>query len=377
MDYNRLYDVLFVVDESASMANEQAMLAQNFRNFMLVLQNIEGGLPDVHIAVVSSDLASSGRFVGGGFLDDSPNPDGTRNRNYDGTLEDAFVARALLGASGGEPSQPLEAMRRALDGSIPENAGFLRDPALLLVVILTDDDDCSAADGGAFALVDPFRCVSYGVSCDGAPVGREPASYASCAPQAASAYVVHPGAYVDFLRSLKNDPNLVVVSVVAGSPAPFEVVTGPALAPSCSSASGEATPAVRLSWFASQFPNRNTLVSICNSDISDAMIQVAELLARVIGNPCLQGPLDVTDLRPNVPGLQLDCQVSDVMYPQTDQQTETPLPRCELAGGARPCWRVEEDAASCPDTETHLVLYVDRADYAPNGTHVIARCACF
>ena len=41
----------------------------------------------------------------------------------------------------------LEVLRRALDGRHPENAGFLRDDALLLVVFVTNEDDNSPVDG--------------------------------------------------------------------------------------------------------------------------------------------------------------------------------------------------------------------------------------
>lgn len=372
----RRIDLLFVIDESASMADEQANLQENLHWFVNVLENVEGGLPDVHIAVVSSDLARGGRFVGGDFLIDVENRDGTRTRNYDGALEDAFAARALLGAGGGEPSQPLEAMRRALDGSNPENAGFVRDMAYLFVLILTDADDCSAADGGAFAVGDPFACTGYGVSCDGAPVAPLPGTYGSCAPQDGSPYVLHPDVYVEFLRSLKEDPSLLVLSLVAGPAQPFEVVAGPELAPSCSTATGETAPAVRLDWILEQFPNRNTTTPICSSDLADAMIQLAELLARTLGSPCLQGALDTTDLRPDLPGLQIECQVSEVRYLSTPLEAETPMARCELAGDARPCWRVEEHPVECPDTPSHLILHVERDDLAAIGTHVIARCAC-
>ena len=42
--------------------------------------------------------------------------------------------------------QPLEATYLALHGDVPENAGFLRDDALLVVVYIVDKDDCSVPD---------------------------------------------------------------------------------------------------------------------------------------------------------------------------------------------------------------------------------------
>src|ERR1700712_2487111 len=57
---NRDVDILFVVDDSPSMLDKQANLAANFPNFINVLNTIQGGLPDVHIGVVTSDLGASG-----------------------------------------------------------------------------------------------------------------------------------------------------------------------------------------------------------------------------------------------------------------------------------------------------------------------------
>ena len=53
-------DILFLIDDSPSMADKQANLAMNFPNFINVLNTIEGGLPNVHIGVAASDLGSKG-----------------------------------------------------------------------------------------------------------------------------------------------------------------------------------------------------------------------------------------------------------------------------------------------------------------------------
>src|SRR5262245_13748524 len=57
---NRNIDILFLIDDSPSMADKQNNLAQNFPNFINVLNTIEGGLPDVHIGVATSDLGTKG-----------------------------------------------------------------------------------------------------------------------------------------------------------------------------------------------------------------------------------------------------------------------------------------------------------------------------
>src|SRR5688572_7857228 len=52
-------DILFVIDNSGSMAEEQTSLATNFPRFIDVLKTIQGGLPDVHIGVVSTNVGIS------------------------------------------------------------------------------------------------------------------------------------------------------------------------------------------------------------------------------------------------------------------------------------------------------------------------------
>src|SRR5215208_5480854 len=57
---NRNIDILFVVDDSPSMLDKQTNLKNNFPNFINVLNTIEGGLPNVHIGVASSDMGTKG-----------------------------------------------------------------------------------------------------------------------------------------------------------------------------------------------------------------------------------------------------------------------------------------------------------------------------
>ena len=52
-------DMLFIIDNSGSMADEQAMLQAQFSALMSELRNITGGLPNVHLGVTSTDLGTS------------------------------------------------------------------------------------------------------------------------------------------------------------------------------------------------------------------------------------------------------------------------------------------------------------------------------
>src|SRR3954454_2054806 len=60
VNINRDLDLLFLIDDSPSMADKQANLADNFPKFIEVLNSIPGGLPNVHIGVVTSDMGTQG-----------------------------------------------------------------------------------------------------------------------------------------------------------------------------------------------------------------------------------------------------------------------------------------------------------------------------
>ncbi len=411
VEINRDIDVLFVIDNSGSMAEEQASLSNNFNRFIAVLENIEGGLPNIHLGVVSTDVGAGPFNISGcsghgdnGQLQSAPNgsctpPSGAfisdiddgaggRIRNYTDTLAETFSCIGRLGIDGCGFEQPFESMKRALNGSNPTNAEFLRPSAFLAVIFITDEDDCSTSDTNMFdtaqnSVSDPlgplssFRCFEFGVRCD-PDTPRTPGPRQDCEPRNDSAYMYGVDEYVSFLKGIKEDPNMVIVGGIIGNPTPVTVGVdddnNPELDPSCVSASGDADPGVRLSFFLEAFPQRSTVTTICNEDLSDALILIAELLAKVIGNPCIEGNIDA---RPDEEGIQYDCQVSDVRYPGEDRQEETIIPECTSTSPAAPlpCWHFETDMDSCPDTPTNLTLIVERgAGSVPTGTHVIARC---
>lgn len=428
VDANRDIDILFVIDNSGSMGQEQTALANNFDRFMSVLENIEGGLPNVHIGVISSNVGVGGYSImgcsgdgdggrlqnaardsctppSGYYIADTTESDGSHTTNYDGTLAETFACIAQLGVDGCGLEQHLKAVEQALDPSTTQNAGFLRDDAYLAIIIVADEDDCSANDSSVFdtsqTTVDEplgplssFRCTEFGITCNGSSISRSPAEYdpvggaIQCEPRGDS-YLSHPQEIVDYVKSLKDDPNLIIAAGIIGNVEPFAVGLdtdgNPDLLPSCSvEGTGEADPGVRLKYFIDSFTNHTT-TSICNEDYSDALEDIAGLLARTMGTPCLEGNVDTTDLYPSAEGIQIDCQVSDVQYPNTDQQTSQVIPRCLMADDSTPvdasaqpdvpCWYVYEDAENCSEYPTSMALVVERGGGNPErGTHVIARC---
>ncbi|MBI4510352.1 MAG: VWA domain-containing protein [Deltaproteobacteria bacterium] len=434
---NRDVDILFVIDNSSSMSGEQTSLKTNFPAFINVLESIEGGLPNVHIGVVTSDVGVNGYDFGNcqgegddGFLISSPQAgntctapsgtfirdvkraDGTRDRNYPaGKLAETFGCIAEVGDDGCGFEKHLEAMRRALDG---RNKEFHRKNAYLAVIFLADEDDCSVTEQGGIIFdydeqidnvsstlgpYDSFRCTEFGVVCDDGLIERTTKTYGTCVPRKeddlAKQLVAHPQEYVTFLKNLKgtgsSDDNKIIIANIVGNPDKLKVLTNdkgrPKLEPSCQSTNGKADPAHRLDWFRKQF-QKNTFVSICNSDLTDALTEIAELLKRAIDDPCIEGAVNTTDAQPNQPGLQINCEVADVKFSGTDEEDQKQLPRCPMqdentpvpstdaSNPPRPCWYVKAEPTKCASKPSQLALIVDRNGAEPeDGTSIIMRCA--
>jgi hypothetical protein len=244
-------DVLFVVDDSGSMAEEQATLVSELPRIVRVLatgdRDDDGvqdapAVADLHVGVVTTNMGVGGfavptcgespLFGDDGVLRTDGSGGGPdcaarypRVLRYDGTGAPETTAAQLgclatVGTSGCGFEQQLEAGLKALtpsasplrfvagttghgDGS---NAGFLRDDAALAIVLVTDEEDCSIrTDDPAYA--DIFnqdslvytgdlnlRCFLY----------REPQTPIR--------------RYVDGLRALKADPSLLVFVPIVGVP---------------------------------------------------------------------------------------------------------------------------------------------------------------
>jgi hypothetical protein len=285
ISYNRDIDILFVVDDSGSMKQEQSSLIRNFPRFVQVLEHIEGGLPNIHLGVISSNLGTSGggggdscsgtgdggsllrgqadtaRCRAGAIGCSGPCPaltdgsrfikdirvsadSGDRAYNYTMTLADQFSCMAELGTRGCGFEQHLESMKRALD-SHPDNGGFLRPDAFLAVIFVQDEDDCSARSpevfraqpGGDSATselgeLSSFRCFEFGTTCEGPSNERQLGPRQNCKPEENSEYMQSVQHYVDFLKDLKGDPSKVIVAAVAADDRPVTVGSHPGPGPS-------------------------------------------------------------------------------------------------------------------------------------------------
>lgn len=131
-------DILFVVDDSCSMDQEQTALGSNFTAF---LQYASAQQIDYHLSVVTTDCddaSKSGRFQGsGGNLIVTP--------QTQPSPESVFGSNVSVGIDGSADEQGLQAAYLALSNPLifTTNAGFLRNDAVLSVIIVSDEEDSS------------------------------------------------------------------------------------------------------------------------------------------------------------------------------------------------------------------------------------------
>lgn len=333
----RALDLLFMIDNSQSMAVMQQKLAEKLPQFMDVLKGIPGGLPDLHVAVISSSL-SAGIFSNvPGCAPDGPGDQNgafqgaatcsalhqgqkfisTANgvNNFDGDISAVFACMAMLGDHGCGFEHQFEstrvALQRAMDPTDPDNAGFLRSNAALAIVMLTNEDDCSApADSDLFdptqqllsdmyGGLNSYRCNQFGHLCGGVAPPSSPGNYTltGCTSAEESGRLTTVKAFVTFLKGLKGqDPSKLLVAALAGpaepyaiQPQTFQLGTGaveeqPAIVHSCTRSPIEyADPAVRIKAWTDSFGDNGIFESICPADFGPALKRIADGISRMVG----------------------------------------------------------------------------------------------
>jgi hypothetical protein len=339
---NRNVDILFLVDDSRSMSLLQDRMIYAFPQLMDSLAALPGGLPDIHLAVISSDLgagdgsvpscSSTGGKKGifqfeptGSCTDTTLQPGARFISRVNGVanftapdIADVFTCIAALGEEGCGYEHQLAAVVRALgaDGSPApvENAGFLRADALLAIVMLTNEDDCSAMPGVQLydtvfsrSLADPlgppfdFRCNEFGHRC-GSPPAAPPRLAPNgditatvildgCVSAEGAGYLQPVADFAAQVKAIKNDSRRLLVSLITGPATPYEVHwrtpttddTGPwpQISHSCTRPGdgSYADPAVRLSQWVQAFGSDGLLLSICD-DIGPSMRKVGEEIGK-------------------------------------------------------------------------------------------------
>jgi hypothetical protein len=132
-----MVDMLWVIDDSNSMANEQFKVAEGFEQFIFAMGMAEDEV-DFHLGVVTTDMdlgnEQRGLLVGEpAFL--------TRDDGY--LLE--FMERVQVGTLGSDKERGLQAAYHALTDpdALDYNDGFLRSEAVLALMFVSDENDCS------------------------------------------------------------------------------------------------------------------------------------------------------------------------------------------------------------------------------------------
>ncbi|MCB9558065.1 MAG: hypothetical protein H6707_18265 [Deltaproteobacteria bacterium] len=353
----RKVDILFVVDNSGSMLEEQANLRKNFPRLIEALRSPAFGdadpnddrpctdhdasgcaIPDLRLGVTSTDLGSLGKDVdqtclgpgdGGRLLIKPRIPgcalpssdrfisfsDGRSNVAGAGSgeaaieaVKQAFSCIAAVGTEGCGFEQPLEAARRALSPEI--NGDFLRPDALLAIVFITDEDDCSArspqlfdARNTAIGPLTNFRCFPQAVTCEDNN-WQTPGQRRQCSVRRDQASLLHNvDDYIRFFQDLRPKGRVLIASI-SGPSVPiiigqtFDSKVGQAvaeIAPSCHSPSfGEADPAPRLSAVVEAFGDNGQQTSICDGDLTSALDALGRRIRVKIGGQCLERPVLTT-----------------------------------------------------------------------------------
>ena len=279
-----MVDLLFMVDNSASMGPIADELKARFGQLVKVFQDLaaKGTYVDLHIGVVTSDYGAGatgapgcqpspggqqGRLVSIGAyapLDCEPplganfikyafaaNGGGVHNlpRGQDLLRTFTCMASVITNQSAGCGFEhPLESVYAALRNSIPENVGFLREGALLEVVFVTNEDDCSAPiDSDLFdknrvaqyGFLASFRCNRFGHICGNPPApppyGSSPGALGGCVPApnlggGGPGKLYDVSRYVDFFTKpasqggVKANPKDVILTGIMPPSEPYQVI---------------------------------------------------------------------------------------------------------------------------------------------------------
>ncbi len=155
-EVNGKIDVLWVIDNSGSMATSQQAIADNFRRF---IEKFEENGFDFQIAVITSDAykdefnaaLNMSVYRSGSYTNDlgqsvvapqiltATTPD----------LEKAFIANILRGINGSGDERTHQSLRAAMNNTTNQAMGFPRADAYLSVIMVSDEDDFSWDGSGS------------------------------------------------------------------------------------------------------------------------------------------------------------------------------------------------------------------------------------
>ena len=150
-------DFLFVIDNSGSMAAQQAQLLNSFNGFIEAIQTSLDQVDSIHLGVITSDnyagnqpgcttigsLVTQTQGMNSSNMVCTPFVEGERFLTQEDDVEVEFPCIAQVGTSGSPIEQPVTGLIAALNPAMAANGAcndnFIRNDAILVVVIVTDD----------------------------------------------------------------------------------------------------------------------------------------------------------------------------------------------------------------------------------------------
>jgi hypothetical protein len=160
-------DILWVVDSSGSMREEQSYLGNNFSSF---ISQISQSNSDFQIGVTTTDVCDSGSpSLIPANIRYCPTIDGTSATHLKGSLVGTagskvlsrstsnlaarFLSYANVGTNGSSYEHGLTAVKMAVQKSLAgQNEGLVRSDAFLAVIVVSDEED----DGVGLGLTDSY-----------------------------------------------------------------------------------------------------------------------------------------------------------------------------------------------------------------------------
>lgn len=148
-------DILWVIDNSLSMTDEQNEVGDKFQSF---ITSLEDSKLDFHVGVVTTDTdntAQNGRLMG--VTPGTVTVIGNDTPDY----VQVFQQLVQVGTDGSDKERGIDAAYKALSEPLISdyNAEFRRDGANLSIIYVSDENDCT--DRGALAGQDGEACYQH------------------------------------------------------------------------------------------------------------------------------------------------------------------------------------------------------------------------
>lgn len=357
-------DLLFVVDDSNSMTEEQSELVHQIPHLVEALASGDLGLDGtidfhpartIHVGIVSTDMGVASatdvtscttgvgddgllRTAGSRCTGAQRGPVFSFDRGGDARAFAMDVGCAAnLGTAGCGEEQPLESMLKALSPSQPqvwtipgyspppflfgtghggaedENAGLVRDDSVLAIILISDENDSSTGDPNLFSDTAPYAAVNLNLRGLAFPQQLYPIQR-----------------YVDGLLALRTEPGHLVFGAIVGMPveasglSPDDVLRLDAMqeredpsrqgrllaacrGPLQTEGAYPGRRAVELARDLRMAGAGASVSSICDDTFEDALDQIVQRIGDALRETCLPRALN-----PDAEG-QVSCEVEQIL----------------------------------------------------------------